>query len=212
MFLFPYEIEKLVSILLVETKTFFMYRILYIFVLIGLLSCDSKKKENSPVANQTTSLEDINKEKGKQLAVKYNAIANWNDSIYYSIWYQTTLPKETIAFKGTVKDIVGNDGKRIVSLYNNTHGRFLAILLLDSTQLNEIDYPKSKKYTRGYFIFKVDNVTPILSVNSYASAGRICDEEDIGKEVDVEVDIEHDFGPVLELRGRLIDYYLNKQQ
>ena len=76
-----------------------------------------------------------------------------------------------------------------------------AELSIDSSLANTIDSLKDKRMTKGYFIFKVDKVQPVIAQEIVAKGN--------GSEDDIEVSFE--VGRLTRLKGILIDYYFFKR-
>lgn len=185
-------------------------KIIYLTLITISLSCGSKKSEldkkifDSPKIN----LDSLNKQKSIQLSQANNATINWNDSNYYSYRVQESLKGKTISLTGYVKDIIKKGENYMLTVYATGKGSYLANLIIDSSQLRIIGKKNVKSFLKGCFVFKVDNVMPVISANSKASGYFIGDPEDEGTYDEVEVDITYEFGTVIKLSGILIDYYL----
>ena len=98
----------------------------------------------------------------KNLAVKYNAVTNWDTIACYTSHFQNMFisKNKLMLFKGRIYDIIKVDSNYVVKVLDEredaTHN-FLAVITFSSHQLDAV-YTNEKSAT-GVFIIKVSKVT-----------------------------------------------------
>ncbi len=86
----------------------------------------------------------------------------------------------------------------------------IAHLIIDSSQVKKLESYKKKISQRGCFILMADKIKPILSQHVLTDGHFSGDPQDEGTYDEIEVEVNYEFGRVLEIKGRLLDFYMYK--
>ena len=164
-----------------------------------IVSCKEKAPKVAEVS-EDINYDSLNQFAVKDLSAKYHAYSSWQDSSLFS-YRLNSLQGQVISFTGRVFDISNQNGKYLLEISGSKKGSYEAELSIDSSLANTIDSLKDKRITKGYFIFKVDKVQPIIAQEIVAKSNESEDD----------VDIKFDVGRLTRLKGELIDYYFYKR-
>lgn len=178
----------------------------FCFILSSCGTDDSQKAESQKKEDKRHEIDNLNELSISQHKEQYNAIDNKDTTIKFTYQLQEKVDKEQrpIAIAGIIKDISKKDSNYILNMNSHfIHYICITNIIVTPEQLQLI-VGSNKKRLDGCFIFKPITIesTSLLKMHSEVTGGQTLD--------DITTGLTYDIGNLLILKGRLIDFYINK--
>lgn len=190
-----------------------------LLMLLMLMSCgENSSKKIERIAKEGKQQKEERTISAKSELIKYyNPIIGWDSAKVFTYWYQENLcgDQKTVAFEGTLKDIIKIDSVNyVVKLYREkdwSSGAGDRVFLVECriSIKQKVAIENDIKHTKGLFILKIEKVEahfPEISTEQETHFTQITEDESLESE---EFYINYNFDEkLIVFKGYLIDFKL----